>query len=109
MNRLHFKEEKTQKRRVWISRDVDSITATNCEQCESAITSAMAELPADETYIRTTTIQILLFQVITIIGCHEKKTAKKKRLENLIDPDISDSQAVLLRGIFFNEETERGV
>ena len=30
---------------------------------------------------------------------NKKKTAKKKRLENLINPDISDSQAVLLRGI----------
>ena len=81
MNRLHFKEEKTQKRRVWISRDVDSITATNCEQCESAITSAMVELATDETYIRTTTIQILLFQVITIIGCHEKNSKEKTTRE----------------------------
>ena len=32
-----------------------------------------------------------------------ENTAKKKRLENLIYPDISDSQAVL-RG--FNEETD---
>ena len=35
----------------------------------------------------------------------KKKTSKeKKRLENLIHPDISDNQAVLLRGI--NEETD---
>ena len=44
-----------------------------------------------------------------MIDCNEKnktttattatKRVKKKRLENLIYPDISDSQAVLLRGI----------
>ena len=38
---------------------------------------------------------MLLFQVIKIIDCDEKAT-KKKRLENLIHPDISDNQAVLL-------------
>ena len=30
---------------------------------------------------------------------NNKNSKKKKRLENLIYPDISDSQAVLLRGI----------